>query len=170
MDTCADIVKKIEDLTDLEFAILLCLIAKESCLIDTPSNTLDDLVKELILICREIFGLSYAVIDCTADTSLEEFNTTIIERRRRPSELLQREENILKARLRYDKFYPHPEDIPFFISILMPLLLGPTNGASQSNYTDVSTRGHDRNETVNVIIAKNYDHISQSVQIQTLEV
>lgn len=50
MDTRADIIKKIEDLTDLEFAILLCLVAKESCLIDTPSSTLDDLVKELILV------------------------------------------------------------------------------------------------------------------------
>ncbi|EGD92268.1 hypothetical protein H112_00166 [Trichophyton rubrum D6] len=134
MDTRADIIKKIEDLTDLEFAVLLCLIAKENCLIDTPSSTLDDLVKELILISRDIFGLSFAVIDCTVDTSLEEFNTTILERRRRPSELLQREENV-----------------------------------SKRNYTDVSTRGHDRNETVNVIIAKNYDHISQSIQVQTLE-
>ncbi|EFE30016.1 uncharacterized protein ARB_03357 [Trichophyton benhamiae CBS 112371] len=165
MDTRADIVKKIEDLTDLEFAVLLCLIAKESCMIDTPSNTLDDLVKELTLISREIFGLSYAVIDCTADTSLEEFNTTILERRRRPSELLQREENILKAR--FDKFYPYPEDILYS---LFHLHFTATNGASQRNYTDVSTRGHDRNETVNVIIAKNYDHISQSIQVQTLEV
>ncbi|GBF60652.1 hypothetical protein TMEN_3105 [Trichophyton mentagrophytes] len=93
MDTRADIIKKIEDLTDLEFAILLCLVAKESCLIDTPSSTLDDLVKELIL----------------------------------------------------------------------------TNGASHRNYTDVSARGNGRNETVNVIIARNYDHISQSIQVQTLE-
>ncbi|EGD96648.1 hypothetical protein TESG_04082 [Trichophyton tonsurans CBS 112818] len=134
MDTRADIIKKIEDLTDLEFAILLCLVAKESCLIDTPSSTLDDLVKELILISREIFGLSYAVIECTADTSLEEFNATILESRRRPSELLQREKNISKARLRQDKLW-----------------------------------GNGRNETVNVIIARNYDHISQSIQVQTLE-
>lgn len=55
MDTRADIIKKIEDLTDLEFAVLLCLIAKENCLIDTPSSTLDDLVKELILV-RDLYS------------------------------------------------------------------------------------------------------------------
>lgn len=57
MDTRADIVKKIEDLTDLEFAVLLCLIAKESCMIDTPSNTLDDLVKELTLV-RALYSVA----------------------------------------------------------------------------------------------------------------
>ncbi|EFR04661.1 hypothetical protein MGYG_07667 [Nannizzia gypsea CBS 118893] len=137
MDTRADISKKVEDLTDLEFAILLCLIAKENCLIDTPSSTLDDLVKELILISREIFGLSYAVIDCAADTSFEEFNTTILEHRRRQSEPLRREENIIEV--------------------------------AQRDYANISTNGHDRRETVNVIIAKNFDRISQSIQVQTLE-
>lgn len=50
MSIPAGIVNKVEDLTDLEFAVLLCLIAKEHCLIDTPASTLDDLANELILV------------------------------------------------------------------------------------------------------------------------
>ncbi|KAM5430368.1 hypothetical protein McaMca56_005775 [Microsporum canis] len=94
MSIPAGLVNKVEDLTDLEFAVLLCLIAKEHCLIDTPASTLDDLANELIL-------------------NLE---------------------------------------------------------APQRTCTDTFTRSHGRGRVVNIIIAKNFDRISQSIQIQTLEI
>jgi hypothetical protein len=42
--------EKVQDLSDLELAALLCLIAKEHCIIDTEPDALDDLVHELQLV------------------------------------------------------------------------------------------------------------------------
>lgn len=41
------LVKKSQNLGDLELAILICLIAQEHCRIDTESVFLDDLAEEL---------------------------------------------------------------------------------------------------------------------------
>lgn len=41
---------KLEDLTDLEIAILLCLVAQEHGIIDTDNETIDDLGSELSLV------------------------------------------------------------------------------------------------------------------------
>ena len=39
-----------QDLSDLELATLLCLIAKQHCLIETPDDAVVDLVAELVLV------------------------------------------------------------------------------------------------------------------------
>lgn len=41
---------RIQDLTDLELAVLLSLIAQQHCIIETGSDTLDDLAAELALV------------------------------------------------------------------------------------------------------------------------
>lgn len=43
--------EKLEELTDLEIAILLSLVAKQHCIIDTEEDAIDDLEKELRLVC-----------------------------------------------------------------------------------------------------------------------
>lgn len=43
---------KVQELSDLELAVLLCLVAQEHCIIDTEPDSLDDLVLELQLVCR----------------------------------------------------------------------------------------------------------------------
>lgn len=50
---------KIHDLSDLELAALICLVAKEHCIIDTVPDVLDELVDELELVSRN-FGPSFA--------------------------------------------------------------------------------------------------------------
>lgn len=48
---------KVQDLSDLELAALLCLVAQEHCIIDTEPDSLDDLVLELQLVSAIIsFG------------------------------------------------------------------------------------------------------------------
>ena len=47
--------QKVHDLSDLELAILLSLIAREHCLISTPQDGLDDLVEELRLVWEAPF-------------------------------------------------------------------------------------------------------------------
>jgi hypothetical protein len=41
---------KVHDLSDLELAALICLVAQEHCIIDTEPDALDDLVQELELV------------------------------------------------------------------------------------------------------------------------
>lgn len=41
---------KVHDLSDLELAALICLVAQEHCIIDTEPSGLDDLVQELELV------------------------------------------------------------------------------------------------------------------------
>jgi hypothetical protein len=43
----ADIARQ---LSDLEVALLLCLVAREHCLIETTSHCINDLAKELALV------------------------------------------------------------------------------------------------------------------------
>lgn len=41
---------KVHDLSDLELAILLCLVSREHGLLSTPADALDHLVQELRLV------------------------------------------------------------------------------------------------------------------------
>jgi hypothetical protein len=45
------LIGKVHDLSDLELAALICLVAQEHCIIDTEPDALDDLVQELELVC-----------------------------------------------------------------------------------------------------------------------
>lgn len=56
------LIEKVHDLSDLELAILLCLISREHCLISTPRDALDDLIEELQLV---------RPLPCSPRTSLE---------------------------------------------------------------------------------------------------
>lgn len=48
--TDQSLLTKVHELSDLELAVLLCLISREHCLISTPSHVVDDLVLELQLV------------------------------------------------------------------------------------------------------------------------
>lgn len=45
-----NIIEKVHELSDLELATLICLVAQEHCIIDTEPDALDDLVHELALV------------------------------------------------------------------------------------------------------------------------
>lgn len=45
-----ELIDKIHDLSDLELATLICLVAQEHCIIDTEPDSIDDLVLELELV------------------------------------------------------------------------------------------------------------------------
>ena len=45
-----NLIDHVKDLSDLELACLLCLIAKQHCLVETPSEQMDDLASELVLV------------------------------------------------------------------------------------------------------------------------
>lgn len=49
---------KLEGLTDLEAAVLLCIVAREHCIVDTERDAIEDLENELKLVCN---GSSYFI-------------------------------------------------------------------------------------------------------------
>jgi hypothetical protein len=51
-----ELLDKVQDLSDLELAALLCLVAQEHCIIDTEPDSLDDLVLELQLVSVTIIS------------------------------------------------------------------------------------------------------------------
>ena len=45
------LVELVQNLSDLELAALLCLIAKQHCCIEVEDELVDDLAQELALVC-----------------------------------------------------------------------------------------------------------------------
>ena len=45
-----NLLSKVHDLSDLELATLICLVAKEHCIIDTDQASIDELIQELELV------------------------------------------------------------------------------------------------------------------------
>ncbi|KAI5251832.1 hypothetical protein E4T42_04013 [Aureobasidium subglaciale] len=75
MDSTAS---RIQALGDLELAVLLCLVAQQHCIISAPNLLLDSLAQELQLIANNIFGLTCAVINCSATTTLDDFKQSVL--------------------------------------------------------------------------------------------
>ena len=73
-----DILAKVHTLTDLELATLLCLIAREHCLISTHPSSIDDLAAELSLVASKTFGLAASIISCHKHMTLDEFATGLL--------------------------------------------------------------------------------------------
>ena len=45
------LVERVQNLSDLELAALLCLIARQHCCIEVEDELVDDLAQELALVC-----------------------------------------------------------------------------------------------------------------------
>ncbi|TVY29374.1 hypothetical protein LHYA1_G001828 [Lachnellula hyalina] len=140
------LIDKIHDLSDLELATLICLVAQEHCIIDTEPDSIDDLVLELELVAAKVFGLSHAVIDCSEHTSLDDFAYSILSAEGSPAR------STSPVRTRADSYFLNA---PTFQSI-----------AARS---PVSENFADNKSIANVIIAKNLDEAPKQVQIQALE-
>lgn len=61
------LLEKVHDLSDLELAILLCLVSREHGIISTPSDTIDDLIEELQLVCPTLDLLHKLRLDAKQD-------------------------------------------------------------------------------------------------------
>ncbi|KFY84624.1 hypothetical protein V500_09159 [Pseudogymnoascus sp. VKM F-4518 (FW-2643)] len=137
---------KISNLSDLELAALLCLTNEEHCIIDTDPASVEDLVHELRLIASNGFGLSHAVVDCSEQTTLEDFDNALFT----DLPVSPREDS--PARYRHDS---HLLPSPGFRSL--------------SRSSPRSDSFADSRKIASVIIAKDLDEAPKQVQIQALE-
>ncbi|CRG84431.1 hypothetical protein PISL3812_01719 [Talaromyces islandicus] len=142
MDAPSNIGHVVSDLSDLELAVLLSLVCQEHCLVETPAASVDDVSSELSLICERAFGLSYAVLDCSSRTSLEDFSNGILA----------------PEMSRGRRYGGNVESVT-----------SSSQSRNQSRFP-VDSAYLDERKVVNVIIAKNFDHVDDSVQIQALEI
>ncbi|KAL2362335.1 hypothetical protein RJZ56_004755 [Blastomyces dermatitidis] len=144
---------RVEDLSDIEVVVLLSLVAREHCIIDTEREVLDDLENELILIAENIFGLSHATLNCSPDTTVEEFSNAI---------------------LAHDAERPDYDRLSSFTSgeggrSVDRLPFGGGRLSLDKSSSRVRTSVLDDRKVVNVIVAKNFDLAPDYVQLLALD-
>ncbi|KAI6383656.1 hypothetical protein MCOR25_000106 [Pyricularia grisea] len=169
-----DLLDKVHNLSDIELAVLLCLISREHCLISTPSEALNDLVGELHLIATRTFGLTCVTVDCHANTTLEDFATSVLLPT--PSSPYVRPGSTSPLQTRGNDSYFQSQSVT-----TPPLLRGgglqpprsPLISSSSSgayNATGTSTSALPGPGAIaNVVLARNLDRAPSAVQAQALE-
>ncbi|KAI4197479.1 MAG: hypothetical protein LQ346_002993 [Caloplaca aetnensis] len=70
--------RKAAELSDVELALLLSVVANEHCLIQTEQAALDSLGQELHLAATSTFGRTPALLACREDTTLDEFTNGLL--------------------------------------------------------------------------------------------
>ncbi|KAF4494718.1 hypothetical protein FAGAP_9129 [Fusarium agapanthi] len=139
---------KVHALSDLELALLLCLISREHCLVSTPSDAIDDLIQELQLVATKTFGLTWVVIDCTPSTTLEDFASALLLG------------NAASPSSHSPTASRHPDS--YFTS-------RPSMSHPRTPLSPLTPSGAFASRIANVVFAKNLDRAPQAVQIQALE-
>ncbi|KAM3504432.1 hypothetical protein MY11210_008362 [Beauveria gryllotalpidicola] len=144
------LIDKIHDLSDLELAVLLCLISREHCLISTPASAIDNLMLELQLIATKTFGLEWAVIDCSPSTTLEDLASSLLSTSSPPPD---------------DHGTSKPPD-SYFTSHARSGTSPSTGPATLA----ITPGGGTANQHIaNFVLARNLDRAPHAVQIQALE-
>ena len=142
-----EFVEYVPNLTDLELAVLLSLIANQHCMVYTDDNLLGPLGSELALIVSETFKLSYVVLAAEDLQSLDRFGHAIIDDNHKfASESDYGSDNAaaeLKSRFHNVNFKD-----------------------SRSSHVEPTL---DSRMVVNVVIAKDFNHACHDVQIQVME-
>ncbi|KAL7922411.1 hypothetical protein ACQKWADRAFT_292391 [Trichoderma austrokoningii] len=150
-----DLLEKVHSLSDLELAVLLCLINREHVLISTPSAAIDDLVQELQLVARKTFSLKPVVVDCHPSTTLEDFASALLlhpQRSHAPLNTPGRSASpFARTTDSYFALASHPHSSLRSSAPLSPLSSLPSP------------------QIAHFVIAKNLDRAPQVVQIQALE-
>ncbi|KAM0479916.1 hypothetical protein ACHAPX_004494 [Trichoderma viride] len=148
-----DLLDKVHSLSDLELAVLLCLINREHVLISTPPAAIDDLVQELQLVARKTFSLQPVVVDCHPSTTLEDFASALL----------------------LHPHQPHPQNTgrsvsPFARTTESYFALNSHAHSNRQTSVPLSPLSSlPSPQIAHFVIAKNLDRAPQVVQIQALE-
>ncbi|KAL3957343.1 ATPase associated with various cellular activities AAA_3 protein [Purpureocillium lilacinum] len=160
------LLEKVHDLSDLELAILLCLVSREHGIISTPSDTIDDLIEELQLVARKTFGLSCVVINCHAGTTLEEFASALLY-------LPKPTAAAATTPARTPSFQARSDSASYFVAnpqqqsrpsrgSISPLTVLTGGGGGVGGFGPAA-------QIANCVLARNLDCAPRAVQIQALE-
>jgi len=75
-----DSVVAISQLDDLELAVVVCLVAKEHCIIRAPQHLLPTVQTKLETIARDIFSLVPVWLECGPATDVAEVQEAVTKR------------------------------------------------------------------------------------------
>lgn len=160
---------KIHSLSDLELAALLCLIAREHCLISTEPDSVDELAEELRLVASKTFNLSSAIVSCRTHTTLDEFAAGLFFHPARAPPSPGNTRSVSPYRPRHEPQLsaggPASSSGSYFPS---PRIGGPISPISPSIGGGSSSQIL-QPRIANVILAKDLDRAPRAVQIQALE-
>jgi len=186
------LVHKVRELGDIGLAALLCLISREHCITSTDPEYLDDLTTELELIATRTFDLTCAVVDCTPETTLNDFVTAIQipppqtkpTTPRTPSPLHARgpeqhsyvsasrgrdagsANTITSAQLQSHAQTQRPHGT---LRPMPSLTLNPTSRSRTSSPSIGPQQQQQQQQIANVVLARDLDRAPKAVQIQCLE-
>jgi len=138
---------RVQQLGDLDLAVLVSLTAGQHCIFSSTPQTTHDIRDELRLICNETFGLQAAIIDCTRRTTVDEFSESL---------LVDVVEDFEDA----PEWRDDPVDLKRGVS--------PGRGHSPGRFGSLSNTLDDR-RIANVVITHHLDLAGTDVQIQALE-
>ncbi|KAK8041311.1 hypothetical protein PG994_014318 [Apiospora phragmitis] len=175
--------QKIHGLGDLDLAALLCLMSREHCIISTEPESLDDLVEELQLVAAQTFNLKSAVVNCTAQTTLDDFAASILLPQSPTASANSRSSSPVLTR---GNQHQGTNNDSYFHSNLHPSranhhhnnsnggaggilrALTPLSATSYSN-TNNNHNATYQPQIANVVLARDLDRAPKAVQIQALE-
>ncbi|KXT05988.1 hypothetical protein AC578_309 [Pseudocercospora eumusae] len=133
---------RIQDLGDVELALLVAMVAGEHCIFSTPRESVENLRTELRLTCMKRFGRQPVVIDCSPSTSVEEFSEAL---------LVENED---------DDSYKKNAARPNFLQVTFDAA-SPGRSGSVANL--------DERRVADVVIAVGLDSAIEAVQVQAFE-
>ncbi|PWY65574.1 hypothetical protein BO70DRAFT_185534 [Aspergillus heteromorphus CBS 117.55] len=148
MDDSSDITSLALELSDLEVALFLCLAVHEHCRIEATDANIHDVAKELALICTNTFGLSYTILDCSSATSYDDFCAELLP------------PDIVKGHVRPSRSRMTTES-----SVTLSSMQDSRDLRGRFRSATIEPK----REIVNVVIAKNFNHVNDDIQRQALE-
>ncbi|OAL46663.1 hypothetical protein IQ07DRAFT_137516 [Pyrenochaeta sp. DS3sAY3a] len=77
-ETDDELIDKVQALGDIELAMLIGLVTEQHCIMEAEEELLDAVQEELKLVALNVFGLTWAVLDCDEQTTLDDFGTGIL--------------------------------------------------------------------------------------------
>lgn len=141
-----NLLDNIQELTDLELAILLSLVAQGHCLMTAENALINDLANEISLIVSDRFGLSCVILEPDDFASAESFGEASLEKKR--------------TQFSADDD-PRPGSLRVRLTDL-DIRAGPRASRDDSPL--------DNRMIKNVIIAKGFNFADEYVQVQAIEI
>ncbi|KAK4219294.1 hypothetical protein QBC37DRAFT_410733 [Rhypophila decipiens] len=185
------LLQTVHSLSDLELAALLCLIAREHCLISTVPDSVDELADELRLVATKTFNLRPVIVNCHPHTTLDDFATALLIPSPHSSSPVTgqnsnndpRSVSPFRARQNEALQQQQPAGSYFFLSSRTAApnagLRGGGGGGSGNiaisstgqsySTTSQQQQSHHQPQIANIILAKHLDRAPKAVQIQALE-
>jgi hypothetical protein len=136
----------IQQLNDLELAVLASLIAEEHCLFSTDTPSTEDLRDELRAICTNTFGLKAVSITCDSRTTVDDLNEALLV-----------------------ESHDHPDEVEGLHDQRSTAALGVGFSSMRKSSSPSPSHDLESRRIANVVIAADLDMADTGVQVQILE-